>query len=101
MNHIGAILSLIRLFKQIFSSQFFFNATYVEPKPNQKIIDSGQELLVKVFIYNINPNNTYTATLTNEPAGMILDGIIDNYIQISFTPDVVDENKIYEEIDFL
>jgi hypothetical protein len=26
---------------------------------------------------------------------MVLDGLIDNYIQISFTPDVVDENKIY------
>ena len=80
------------------SSQFFINPTYVEPKPNQKLIDSGQELIVKVFVYNINPNNTYTVTLANEPVGMVLDGLIDNeYIQISFTPDVSDENKIYGE----
>ena len=50
-------------------------------------------------MFGQNANYTYTATLTNEPTGMVIDGTgsdsFGNYYQISFTPDVLDANAIY------
>jgi hypothetical protein len=78
------------------TSDFFINPTFVEPKPNQKIIESFQELTIRIYVYNLNPINTYTATLTNEPTGMtFVSPFNGEYYEISFTPDVLDANAIY------
>jgi hypothetical protein len=78
---------------------FVLNANFIEPAPNQKIIESFQKLLIRVYAFGLNVDYTYTSTLTNEPAGMVFDGIgsdsFGNYYQISFTPDALDANAIY------
>ena len=79
--------------------EFVINANFVEPAPNQKIIESFQELIIRIYVFGQNANYTYTATLTNEPTGMVIDGTgsdsFGNYYQISFTPDALDANAIY------
>jgi len=78
--------------------EFYINPTFVEPAPNQKIIESFQELELRVYAININ-TPTAIATLTNEPAGMVITGpfsdSIGNYYGITWTPDALDANAIY------
>jgi len=78
--------------------QFYINANFVEPSPNQKIISGFQGLLVKVYVINFD-TQLATATLSNEPTGMTVGSItsdtIGNYYPITFTPGALDENVIY------
>jgi hypothetical protein len=79
--------------------EFVINANFFEPAPNQKIIESFKQLIVRIYVFGQNANYTYTATLSNEPTGMVPDGTgsdsFGNYYQISFTPDALDANAIY------
>lgn len=78
--------------------QFYINPTFIEPAPNQKIISVSKALKIRVYVLNIN-FDTISASLSNEPAGMAITGLVSDfsgdYIEILWTPGVLDENIIY------
>ena len=78
--------------------EFYINANFVEPAPNQKIITGFEELELRVYCENINLS-TATTSLTNEPTGMIISGYFTDargdYFAITWTPGALDENNIY------
>jgi hypothetical protein len=80
------------------AEEFYINANFVEPAPNQKIITGFEEILIKVYVINIDLELA-TATLSNDPTGMTVGAITSdttgNYYPITWTPGSLDENIIY------